>query len=101
MTTKPKRPRDTNQLAHLIAAIATGEGEDIKTDDGKNAAAVALGRKGGLKGGKARAESLTAKQRSEIAKKAAAKRWSKQPEAGHGSDVGRSRKARLVLPEDA
>ncbi len=101
MATKPKRPRDTNQLAHLIAGIAAGEIEDIKTDEGKNAAAVSLGRKGGLKGGKARAESLTAKQRSEIAKKAASKRWSKQPEAGHGSDAGRSRKARLVLPEDA
>lgn len=38
--TKPKRPRDPNQLAHLIAAIATGEVEDAKTDDGKNPAAV-------------------------------------------------------------
>ena len=75
MTTKPKRPRDTNQLAHLIAAIATGETVEIKTDDGKDPAAVSLGRKGGLKGGKARAESLTAKQRSEIAKKAAKARW--------------------------
>lgn len=74
MPTKPKRPRDTNQLAKLIAAIATGEAEP-KTDDGKDAAAVALGRKGGLKGGKARAESLTAKERSAIAKKAAAARW--------------------------
>lgn len=77
MTTKPKRPRDTNQLAKLIADIATGETDDIKTDNGKNPAAVALGRRGGLKGGKARAESLTAKQRSEIAKKAAATRWGK------------------------
>jgi len=86
MATKPKRPRDTNQLAHLIAGIATGEIEDIKTDDGKNAAAVALGRKGGLKGGKARAESLTAEQRSGIAKKAAAKRWSaNEPSASAGA----------------
>jgi len=77
MATKPKRPRDTNQLAKLITQIATGEADDIKTDDGKNPAAVALGRKGGLKGGQARAESLTAKERSAIAKKAAAKRWSK------------------------
>lgn len=43
--------------------------------DGKNLPAVALGRLGGLKGGKARASSLTAEQRSEIAKKAAVKRW--------------------------
>lgn len=75
MTTKPKRPRDTNQLAHLIAAIATGEVEEPKTDDGKDPAAVALGRKGGLKGGAARAKKLTAEQRSEIAKKAAKARW--------------------------
>lgn len=74
--TKPKRPRDPNQLAHLIAAIATGEVDDAKTDDGKNPAAVALGRKGGLKGGAARAKKLTAKERSEIAKKAAKARWS-------------------------
>lgn len=73
---KPKRPRDINQLAHLIAQIATGEVEDVKTEDGKNPAAVALGRKGGLKGGKARAEKLTAKERSEIARNAAKKRWS-------------------------
>lgn len=75
MTTKPKRPRDPNQLAKLIADIATGEVDDVKTDDGKNPAAVALGRKGGLKGGKARAKSLTAEERSEIAKKAAKARW--------------------------
>lgn len=72
-----KRPRDANQLAKLIADIATGEVELPKTDDGKDPAAVALGRKGGLKGGKARADSLTAKRRTEIAKKAAAKRWKK------------------------
>lgn len=77
--TNPKRPRDPNQLAHLIAAIATGEVDDVKTDDGKNPAAVALGRKGGLKGGKARAKKLTAKERSAIAKKAAEARWSTSP----------------------
>lgn len=72
----PKRPRDPNQLAKLIVDIATGETDEVKTEDGKNPAAVALGRRGGLKGGKARADSLTAKQRSEIAKKAAKARWS-------------------------
>jgi hypothetical protein len=70
-----KRPRDTNQLAKLIADIATGEAELPKTDDGKDPAAVALGRKGGLKGGKARAASLTERRRREIAKKAARARW--------------------------
>lgn len=74
MTKKPKRPRDTNQLAKFIADMATGEIEE-KTDDGKNPAAVALGRLGGQKGGKARAESLTKEKRADIAKKAAAARW--------------------------
>lgn len=70
-----KRPRDMNQLAKLMADIATGQAELPKTEDGKDPAAVALGRKGGLKGGRARAESLSAQKRSDIAKKAAAKRW--------------------------
>ena len=73
---KAKRPKDTNQLAKMIAAMATGEIEaDTVADDGKNPAAVALGRLGGLKGGKARAESLSKKKRTEIAKKAATARW--------------------------
>lgn len=78
---KPKRPRDANQLAAAIVAEATAE-DGEKADDAegaepeKNPAAVALGRLGGLKGGKARAAKLTADQRREIAKKAAAARWS-------------------------
>jgi hypothetical protein len=73
-----KRPRDANQLAKMIVDIASGETQDQpvnKPDDGKNAAAVALGRLGGLKGGKARAASLSPRKRSAIAKKAAAARW--------------------------
>lgn len=77
MAKHPKRPRDTNQLAHMISQLATGELADLKTEDGKNAAAVALGRKGGLKGGKARAEALSSAKRKAIAKKAAKKRWEK------------------------
>jgi hypothetical protein len=73
---KPKRPRDTNQLAKFITDLATGEIEE-KTDDGKNPAAVALGRLGGQKGGRARADSLSAKERAAIAKKAATARWKK------------------------
>jgi len=73
--TNPKRPRDPNQLARLIVAIATGEVEDVNPDEGKDPAAIERGRKGGEKGGKARADALTAKQRSEIAKKAAKARW--------------------------
>ena len=66
-----KRPADVNARAVMIGKIATGEIEDVTADDGKNAAAVALGRMGG----KARAAGVTAKKRSEIAKKAAKSRW--------------------------
>ncbi len=77
---KSKLPKDSNQLAKSIVDIATGESQETELNaDGKNAAAVALGRKGGLKGGKARAESLTAKRRKEIAQKAAAARWGNRP----------------------
>lgn len=64
-----------NALAKLIADVANGQVELPRTDDGKNAAAVALGRMGGLKGGRARAASMSAKQRSDVARKAAAARW--------------------------
>lgn len=79
MATKPARPRDPNQLAHLIAAIASGEMDDVKTKEGKNAAAVALGRMGGLIGGKARAAALSKTDRVRIARAAALKRWDKDP----------------------
>lgn len=74
---KPKRPRDTNQLAKSIVDLTTGDTEEVNPDEGKDPAAVALGRKGGLKGGKARAEKLTAEQRREIATVAAQARWKK------------------------
>jgi hypothetical protein len=71
-----KRPRDPNQLGKLIVDFATGETDDAPpSEPEKNPAAVELGRKGGLKGGKARAESMTPEQRSEAAKKAARARW--------------------------
>lgn len=71
---KMAKKKDTNELAKFIVDIATGETPaEEKTE--KNPAAVALGRLGGLKGGKARASKLTPEKRSEIAKKAAAKRW--------------------------
>lgn len=66
-----KRPADVIGAAVMVGKIATGEIEDLTTEEGKNAAAVALGRMGG----KARAKGLSAKRRKEIAKKAAAKRW--------------------------
>lgn len=75
----PKRPKDTNQLAKSVVDLLTGEkAEEPTKDDGKNPHAVALGRSGGLKGGRARADKLTKEQRSEIAKKAAAARWKKK-----------------------
>jgi hypothetical protein len=70
-----KRPRDPNQLGKLIVDLATGEALDPDPDEGKDPAAVALGRKGGLKGGKARAEKMTAEKRSESARRAAQARW--------------------------
>jgi hypothetical protein len=75
MPDRSRRPRDPNQLAKLVTDIATGEVEDAPADTGKDPAAVALGRKGGLKGGKARAAGMTSEQRSEAAKKAARARW--------------------------
>jgi hypothetical protein len=66
-----KRSPDAIDNAIMIAKIATGEIQDITTDGGKNAAAVALGRLGG----KARAEGMSAKRRKEIAQKAAKSRW--------------------------
>ncbi len=68
-----KRPADVIGNAVKIMKIATGEEEDEKTDDGKDKAAVSMGRRGG----KARAEKVTAARRAEIAKKAAATRWRK------------------------
>ena len=68
---KRKMPKDRNQLAAQIVAMSTGQ----EPQPEKNPAAVALGRLGGLKGGKARAASLSKKRRSEIAKAAAQSRW--------------------------
>ena len=77
-SSRPKRPRDPNVRAKLIVDIATGEVEDKDPDEGKNPHAVALGRLGGKKGGKARAAKLTPKQRAQIARNAAKARWSKR-----------------------
>jgi hypothetical protein len=73
----PKRPRDPNQLARHIVDLATGTATDPEPDAGKDPAAVSLGRRGGLKGGRARAEKLSDERLSEIAQKAAAARWRK------------------------
>ncbi len=69
-----KRPADVIGAAVKVMQIATGEIAEDVDDDGKNKAAVELGRKGG----KARAEKMTPEQRVDIARKAARKRWSKR-----------------------
>lgn len=82
---KKRRSSDVNQRAASIVMEATSDeeapaelDEEEDADDGKNPAAVALGRLGGKKGGKARAESLSPERRRDIAKKAAAARWGKK-----------------------
>jgi len=72
---KSKRPRDSNQLTKQIVDINVGDTKNITPNYGKNPAAVALGRLGGLKGGKARAEKLSKERRQEIARIAAQARW--------------------------
>lgn len=76
MPKRSRKPADLNRLAAAIVDEATGE--TPPADQGKDPAAVALGRKGGLKGGKARAAKMSAEERSEAAKRAAEARW------GHG-----------------
>lgn len=79
-----KRPRDPNQLAHQVFLESIGEApkyepgkQEKPVDPSKNPHAVALGKLGGLKGGPARAASMTPKKRSQIAAKAAKARWGK------------------------
>ena len=76
-TKRLKRPRDPVSLAKLIGDIATGQTEDAQ-EDKRDPAAVQLGRKGGLKGGKARWANVTPEQRSEAAALAAQARWRKK-----------------------
>ena len=73
-----KRPKDANQLGKFIVDLSVGDAEEKESEPAKNAAAVALGRLGGKRGGKARAESMSAERRSEIAQLAAKARWSGQ-----------------------
>jgi hypothetical protein len=77
MPKRSSKPRDLNALAAAIVAQSTSDEPAPDPYEGKNPAAVELGRLGGLKGGKARAAKLPAKQRSAIAKRAALARWNK------------------------
>ena len=73
-----KRPADVIGAAVKVMKISTGEIEEDTNDENKDPAAVALGRKGGKKGGKARADKLTPEERSKIARRAARERWRKK-----------------------
>jgi hypothetical protein len=77
MPTRSSKRLDLNQLAKAIVDEAIGEAEKTEPPPVKNAAAVALGKLGGMKGGAARAAKLSPKKRTAIAKKAAAARWKK------------------------
>lgn len=76
MPKHPKRPRDPSQLAKLVVDIATGNVQDAPQASDKGPMA-SLGRAGGLRGGRARAEKLPEERRSEIASQAAKVRWGK------------------------
>jgi hypothetical protein len=75
MTKRLKRPRDPVQLGKLIGDILTGQIDDKSPEPKAVSPAHEFARKGGLKGGKARAASMTPERRAEIAKRAAQKRW--------------------------
>ncbi len=76
MQKRSSKGKDINQLAASVVAEATGQDQpQSEPKKEKNPAAVALGKLGGLKGGKARAANLSAKRRKEISKKAAQVRW--------------------------
>ncbi len=79
MPDRSSKRKDVNELAASIVDQATSEESTPDPYEGKNAAAVELGRLGGKKGGKARAEKLSAQKRKAIAKKAAEARWGKKP----------------------
>lgn len=76
---RTRKNADVNQIAKAVVDAATGAApEPADPDEGKNPAAVALGKLGGKKGGKARWKGVGKKQRSEIARKAVAARWKKK-----------------------
>jgi len=87
MPKRSRMPTDLNSLASRITEIATNEDAPAE-DDGKDPAAVSLGRRGGAKGGPARAAALTPERRKEIARAAAAKRWKRETTDGKTDEQG-------------
>lgn len=77
MPKRSRKPRDLNRLAAQIVSEATERTPEASPDSTKDPLAVELGRRGGLKGGRARADKLTAEERSEAARRAARARWAK------------------------
>lgn len=75
MPKRSRKPADLNRLASSIVDQATSDEPVADPDEGKDPAAVALGRKGGKKGGKARAARMTPEERSQAARRAAQARW--------------------------
>jgi len=103
MAKKPRKPKTPDPasfafgvMQHVVAA--TGDAPDEPApkpaDTGKDPAAVALGRKGGLKGGPARAKKLGKKKLSEIGKKMAAKRWKKHEEVAEPAEASHGNSSR-------
>jgi hypothetical protein len=80
MPKRPRRPRDPFQLAHQVFQEAIREAPPPQPEREKNPAAVALGKLGGAKGGRARAARMTVEERRASARKAAVARWKKKPE---------------------
>ena len=77
MPKRPRRPRDPNELAFQVFQEAIGEAPPCEPEPEKNPAAVALGKLGGAKGGRARAAKMTAEERAASASRAARARWAK------------------------
>jgi hypothetical protein len=80
MPKRPRRPRDPNELAFQVFQEAIGEAPPPPPEMEKNADAVALGKLGGAKGGRARAAKMTTEERAESARKAATARWKNRGE---------------------
>jgi hypothetical protein len=83
---KTRVPADANQRGKAIVDLAVAERTVKVRNPGKDPAAVELGRRGGQKGGRARAEKLTAEERSASARKAAQARWTKRDEVRKGDN---------------
>lgn len=83
---KKARGSDINEVAASIVEVVASTDKGNDQTEGKNPAAVVLGRLGGLKGGKARADKLSADRRTEIAKKAANARWQKEKRSRDTAD---------------